>query len=522
MTSKPTGRRSAFVVATVVAVMLFFAPQLAAQQAARPSVFMVPNVAAGPEIPATKAAVWIDVLSEGFEGAFPTGAWFVFDYDGAFNGEHMWAADDFKPHSGTYSAWPAAAGANAVDPESGSYPDNCWTWMVYGPFDLSGSTGAQLQFFYWNLSEFGHDTLSWGASADGTSFDIAATISGDSLGWQLVNFNLASYVGDPSVWVAFIFQSDGSGTFQGPFVDDVVLQVTDPAMVFVDGFETGDTASWSSSVGEPPVPTDCNPIANTGCEGGDKCTFIVTSEDPFTGITGCADDGAVDVGGACSRDAGTGVDDCVGGSLCMNGICEEICSVNPNSCSSSYTCSHTTGFFEDENIGTCGPMCDLFAQDCTASETCYILLGPEGYPTVCAPTTSEPDTAHDGCEAVEKPVPQEHSECCSFINTCNVGLGCVQPNLVGDGLVCAEFCDPTGTVGTDDCFSQLGPGYHCLSINRFYTDVSDLADHYGFCLEEAVWGPAECYNQVQDVNEDGVDCCEDGGIPACSCAFSCG
>ena len=38
----------------------------------------------------------------------------------------------------------------------------------------------------------------------------------------------------------------------------------------------------------------------------------------------------------------------------------------------------------------------------------------------------------------------------------------------------------------------------------------------------AVWGPAECYNQVQDVNEDGVDCCEDGGIPACSCAFQCG
>jgi hypothetical protein len=508
----------------IAATFFFGAPDATAQQTRRPSARLVPNVEVGTPAYQKASSDWVDLMTEGFEDTFPTGAWYVFDYDGAFNGEYIWGADDFKPHAGVYSAWPAASGANGADPEASDYPDDCWTWMIYGPFDLSKRSAAELQFFYWNISELGHDTFSWGASGDGTSFDLAASVSGDSLGWQFVNYDLAAYVGDSSVWVAFIFQSDSSNTFQGPFVDDVLLRTTDPSLVFLDNFESGDTSAWSSVVGETdlPPPTACNPVANTGCQPGDKCTLVVETVDPFSAYLGCADDGVVPLGGSCTREPTTGVDDCVAGSLCMAGFCKEICTVAPNSCGSGSTCSNTGDFFNDPSLGLCEQNCDLFAQDCPGGETCYLLLQSEGYPTVCAPTVPEPDTAQNGCEPVEKLVPQEQGECCSYINTCNVGLGCTQPTEPGDGLACGEFCDPTETVGIDDCFTKLGAGFHCLAINRFYTDVADLENIYGFCLDEDLWGPASCYNLVQDADEDGVDCCSDGGEPSCLCASSCG
>jgi hypothetical protein len=500
--------------------MLCCALPAAAQQALRPSAAFVPGIEVGAVGRAKASVAWINMMTEDFEGTFPSGAWFVFDYDGSFNGEHMWAADDFKPYAGTYSAWPAAAGAHAVDPAGGAYPNSCWSWMVYGPFDLSAVATAELQFFFWNVSELGKDTLSWGASANGTSFDIAATVSGDSLGWQPVTYDLSAYTGDASVWVAFIFQSNSSGAFQGPFVDDIVLRTSDPNLIFGDDFESGETTSWSAVVGEPPEPTECDPVANTGCLAGDKCTLVITSFEPYTAYVGCTDDGTVPIDGACTRD-GMGVDDCQGGSVCWDGICTEVCTISPDSCRLGFACSSTGDPFNDPSIGICKPLCDLFAQDCDNGETCYLLFS-NGYPTVCLNTVPEPDTSHGGCEPVEKPIPQEHGECCSYVNTCNVGLGCSQPNQGGDGMACGEFCDPTETVGTDDCVAQLGSGFFCLSINSFYSDLTDLNDIYGFCLEEAVWGPPTCYNDVQDGNEDGPDCCSDGGDPDCPCVFPCG
>lgn len=186
-------------------------------------------------------------------------------------------------------------------------------------------------------------------------------------------------------------------------------------------------------------------------------------------------------------------------------------------------CGEVCGAEDSCYGGSCGA-CDLFGQDCSEEKTCYLVLST-GYPTVCAQTTPEPaesDPVSPGCEPVEKLVPQEQGECCSYINTCNVGLGCTQPNPTDDGLVCAEFCDPTETFGIDDCLSKLGAGFYCLSINKFYLGADDLEDYYGFCLDESFWGPATCFNKVQDSDEDGVDCCSDGGVPTCPCAFACG
>jgi hypothetical protein len=238
------------------------------------------------------------------------------------------------------------------------------------------------------------------------------------------------------------------------------------------------------------------------------------------GQSGCAPDGTVDPGDACIFSGSPGIDNCKKGSLCSGGVCKLICTANPDTCPGNDSCALYSDIFEHSAGGLCEPGCDLFGQDCTNDETCYILLGSEGYPTVCAPATPEPDTANGGCAAVELTRPGLQGECCSFINTCDTGYGCVLPDPLGSGLVCGRFCDPTGTLGTDDCSSVLGAEYFCVSIRDFYSNTPDLDPAYGFCLDEADWGPPECWNGQQDADEFGVDCCDDPP-GACPCVFTC-
>jgi len=181
------------------------------------------------EVAPLAVAGWNTIMTEGFEGAFPNGSWRVFDNNGATNGEYYWDDDDYKPYSGGWSAWAANGGANALDPQYYYYPNNMQSGMVYGPFDLSNTADAELLFYYWNQSELNYDYFGWYASANGTNF-YGTRVSGDSNGWRYVNFDLTAVpglgnlVGDSSVWIAFIFTSDGSIVDDGAFVDNVVLQ----------------------------------------------------------------------------------------------------------------------------------------------------------------------------------------------------------------------------------------------------------------------------------------------------------
>jgi hypothetical protein len=95
------------------------------------------------------SAGWSTIMSEDFEGAFPTGSWSTFDNNGKTDGEYFWGSTTFKPHNGLKSAWAARNGANGLDPAISLYPDNAISYMVYGPFDLSDATDAELLFYFW-------------------------------------------------------------------------------------------------------------------------------------------------------------------------------------------------------------------------------------------------------------------------------------------------------------------------------------------------------------------------------------
>jgi putative hemolysin len=177
---------------------------------------------------------WMTIMSEDFEGTFPSGAWTVFDNNGSSYGELYWDDDDYLPHSGGWSAWAANGGADGLDPQYYYYTNNMDSWMVYGPFDLGDADDAELLFYYWNQSEQDYDWFGWYASINGSNFYGYHT-SGDSGGWIYRNFDLTNVptlgdvTGDSSVWIAFTFQSDGSNVNDGPFVDDITLQKNTPS-----------------------------------------------------------------------------------------------------------------------------------------------------------------------------------------------------------------------------------------------------------------------------------------------------
>lgn len=182
-------------------------------------------------------------LSEDFESAaWPSGSgWRVLDNNGSEGGEFTWA-NRCEGHHSARSAWAVGGGANGSLLACGAnYPDHAASYMVYGPLDFSAVTQAELAWVFYLDSECvgtncatASDTLRVLASTNGTNFDGIAYAgnwkddpNAHPGGWVEDTWDMANYVGQPQVWLAFGFLSDGSVNYPiGAKVDDVVLRVT--------------------------------------------------------------------------------------------------------------------------------------------------------------------------------------------------------------------------------------------------------------------------------------------------------
>lgn len=180
------------------------------------------------------------------------------------------------------------------------------------------------------------------------------------------------------------------------------------------------------------VYTPCDPVAQTGCAAGERCTADFQADG--TSITTCAAAGTVTVGGACVRPP-TGVDDCVAGSVCADGTCAEVCSV------AAGTCNCLGQYFPDvADAGHCEPGCNPLTQDCPATnEACYFTSTL----TVCAPVISSAGNPGDAC---------------MYLNGCVEGAICVSGTCAsicavsGNGPTCSSgfTCNGVGQVSNPD------------------------------------------------------------------------
>ncbi len=225
---------------------------------AQPGGERAPSVGLAPE-------GWETIMTQGFEGAWPASGWSLYGVsEGVY--ERLWGDDNYRSYSGNWSAWPVAGG-----PDGGpasvhlTYPNDTESWMIYGPFDLSDASAAEVQFQLWREIELGYDWAFFG-------------VSGEALGpfngfyydgfqdWTQYTYPLNDYVGDNSVYVAWEFYSDSSVYYGGPFVDDIVIsKFIDPPVADFNGTprsgtrplavnfsdqSTGSVSSYSWSFGD--------------------------------------------------------------------------------------------------------------------------------------------------------------------------------------------------------------------------------------------------------------------------------
>ncbi|MCU0305976.1 MAG: hypothetical protein MUC56_18125 [Thermoanaerobaculales bacterium] len=175
--------------------------------------------------PAIKITTGTTLLSDGFEASFPGSVWQLYhDSSGA---DVDWGRSSYRKSAGSWSLWCAATGSASPGP-GGAAPVNMNSWVIAGPFDLSGATSGELKFDYFLKTEANYDWFKWLASTDGTNFSGLRT-STDTTGFQTVNQSLAdwgsagSVLGQPQVWIAFIYQTDGSNSAEGAYIDQVSL-----------------------------------------------------------------------------------------------------------------------------------------------------------------------------------------------------------------------------------------------------------------------------------------------------------
>ena len=170
---------------------------------------------------------WTGIMTEDFEGGFPDTNWTLY-------GDPTWDDESYNPHNGSWSGYCAGGGANAVNPP-GPYSNDMNASMVYGPFDLSSATDAELLFYHWTETEDSeaYDKFWVVASTDSDDW-WGHWWSGDWAeecgGWCEDNFDLTNVgglgnlCGQPEVWIAFFFESDSSFTYEGTYVDDITLR----------------------------------------------------------------------------------------------------------------------------------------------------------------------------------------------------------------------------------------------------------------------------------------------------------
>src|SRR4051794_10509614 len=130
------------------------------------------------------------------------------------------------------------------------------------------------------------------------------------------------------------------------------------------------------------VETDgpCSPLTQTGCDAGQKCTWIIDQLTPtYVAHVGCVADGSKPVGAACEYGAAgaTGYDDCAKGAVCSSftasrepGTCKQICdnAGGDPMCGAANRCVvelplFRTGASSPAAAGVCEQPCDPLADN---------------------------------------------------------------------------------------------------------------------------------------------------------------
>lgn len=277
----------------------------------------------------------------------------------------------------------------------------------------------------------------------------------------------------------------------------------DNSPVLIDADPSPDTDWCGSSL----FLSACNPVSQTGCNPGQKCTWQTVNES--TGRIACVPTGTVPEGGACTflpPGETEGYDDCVGGHYCNGGVCQRICTDAPDSCPfATSACSTYPGLFEDcasVSTGVCdfkcepGPQTRLFDGAALCGSTPESPRGCYGQAWSIAPTEYVCMRDISDSQHGETPNPLSPEP---LLNSCDAGyfpwVASYSPTAPD---VCIAFCTPGEThagapanadgVAPFPCASRgaAGSTMECRYLHIF--DVTPPREQYnasGICIETA-------------------------------------
>ncbi len=110
-----------------------------------------------------------------------------------------------------------------TDSPNGNYSNNQNTYAQYThPIDLSGLRSATITFYTTYQIENGWDFVYFEVSTDGVNWQSLKSYTGVSSSWTLNTIDLSSFIPD-TIYIRFHFESDGSVTRDGFYVDDIRL-----------------------------------------------------------------------------------------------------------------------------------------------------------------------------------------------------------------------------------------------------------------------------------------------------------
>ncbi|NQT24520.1 PKD domain-containing protein, partial [candidate division KSB1 bacterium] len=198
---------------------------------------------------------WSTIMTETFEGSWPASGWTTSsNYTNGTGTPITWAPETYHKYAGTKSAFPHGS---AMDPAiNWSYTANpggvITSQMIYGPFNLSDASDANLTFMLSYQLGAG-DQVVWLASTNGTNF-YGSGYSGGSIypNWTSITFDLKSVptlgniCGQSAVYIMLLYNADDVQDFnEAAYIDNISLQkdvVVPPPVANFSGSPTSGTA----------------------------------------------------------------------------------------------------------------------------------------------------------------------------------------------------------------------------------------------------------------------------------------
>ncbi|MEM8963843.1 MAG: M14 family zinc carboxypeptidase [Acidobacteriota bacterium] len=161
---------------------------------------------------------------------------------GGWTAEAPWAITTEHAYSGN-RAWSDSPGANY-----GNGVDIPLTSPTLT--GLTGYTDLTLSFWQRHELERPFDFGVVEVSADGMEYEIEIASTSEQSAWELITLPLDLPANPDTLQVRFRVVSDIGTTLDGWYVDDIRLVGAPPDtdQLFADGFESGDTSVWSSTV----------------------------------------------------------------------------------------------------------------------------------------------------------------------------------------------------------------------------------------------------------------------------------